>query len=481
MYNIIKMIISCFTLGLLSCGGGSAVTAVSINAEETQVPMGKTTVITASSSQSIIENVTGEKVSFSFRTNESGGTLDIVNDRLDGNGEARIIYRAGTRPGVDVIQASFGSGAVATVSITVGDGSPVGPIEISQIGATTVRILARDARGVPLVGANVDLSISSGSIIPTSGTTNSNGILEANFTLPAGVSNAQVTAIIQGISASATVSTSSTSVARINLSQRGTTVQATALDRSGRPVSNVLINFSIRGAGTVTPANGTTNDNGIIVVSFTLPAGTNSTQIVATSGTVTSSLTVNRVPTQVASIQLEQFGYSIFATVFDSSGQPVPGAMLNFRITTGTITPASTSSDNNGVAQATFSLPERAESAQVMVSSGTVSNTLNVQRPARTSTNIQSKYKPLAADMSACSIHLEQHNSTALIWIYDCEGNPVPNAQMNAEIFGGLLSNSHVVTDHNGEAVIQFSLQADADRSRLIVNGAGLSAAIDIQ
>lgn len=481
MTKILKTCLPLLVMALLSCGGGSTVTSVSLTAANTEVPLGGSTEITAKSETSITENVTGEKVHFAFRTNESGGRLDVINDRLDGNKEAKAIYHAGTRPGNDVLQSSFDSGAVATVTIRVGTGVPVAPLEISQIGTNRVRVMVRDPRGIPIEGANVDLSISIGSITPTSGTTNANGIVEATFELPAGVTSARVTATVQGVSATATVSTADTSVARINLSQRGEFVQATAYDRSGRPVPNVLINFSIR-AGTVTPSSGETNANGILETRFELPAGVNSTTLVATSGGVSATITVNRVPTQVALIRLEQFGTQILATALDGSNTPVPRILINFRITSGTISQTA-ETNTNGLAEATFTLPAGVNTARVLASHGTVSATLDVVRPDPPATGgeMPRNLTRSSDTQPASSIRLDIEGHAVRAWLADSKGTPVEGAMIAFSISEGSVQDRHVLTNVNGVAETAFTLPATALAPVLTAEGSGVSASLPVR
>lgn len=460
------------SVSLFSCGGGSTVTGVSVSPESTDVPLGGSTTITASSSASIVENVTGEKVRFSFRVNESGATLDVINDRLDGNSQAKVIYRAGTRPGNDVVQVSFDSGATATVQIRVGTGQPVAPLQVEQVGATTVRVTVKDTRGLPINGANVLLSINIGQLGSTSGTTNGDGIFETSFTLPSGVTSARVTATVQGVSASANVSTADTSVARIQLSQRGSTpgaggamqvqVQARAFDRSSRPVSQVLLNFSIQGAGTVTPVTGTTDANGVVLVTVTLPAGVNSTSLAAVSGTITQTLTVTRQTSQVGSIQLEQFGTRVRATVLDSAGNPINGAQLNFAISAGTVTATGTT-DSNGIVEVTFSLPAGVNSARLTAISGNVEASLNVQR----------------AQTQVATIRLEQFGSSIMATALDSSGTPLPGVQLNFRITAGTIGATGTTND-NGIAEVTFTLPEGVNTARVMASSGTVSATLDV-
>ncbi|HDQ41596.1 MAG TPA: hypothetical protein ENN39_11285 [Desulfonatronum sp.] len=205
---------------LASCGGGSTVTAVSLSADPAQVNVGERSTITAKSEGSVTGDTLGEKVSFSLRVNESGAELSVINDRLDGNGEAKAIYRAGNREGVDIVEASFGSGARATVTITVGEGVVIGNIRLeafSWTGTTGVhtgwriRAIVTDNRGNPAPGVTVNFSTNNGTfacegtVCGSTATTNNAGIAEALLDLSGTEGGARVWATVGGITVSVAV------------------------------------------------------------------------------------------------------------------------------------------------------------------------------------------------------------------------------------------------------------------------------------
>jgi hypothetical protein len=212
---------------LASCGGGSTVTAVSLSADPAQVNVGGRSTITAKSEASVTGNTLGEEVNFSIRVNESGAELSVVNNRLDGNGEAKAIYRAGNREGVDIVEASFGSGARATVTITVGEGVVIGNIRLETYswtgttGAHTgwrIRAIVTDNRGNPAPGVTVNFSTNNGtfacegSTCGSTATTNNAGIAEALLDLSATEGGARVWATAGGITVSVEVGPRSTSL-----------------------------------------------------------------------------------------------------------------------------------------------------------------------------------------------------------------------------------------------------------------------------
>ncbi|WP_158269695.1 hypothetical protein [Desulfonatronum sp. SC1] len=209
------------TLLLISCGGGSTVTAVSLTADSNEVAVGGRTLITAQAANSITENPMGEKVTFTIRHNESGSRLDIINDRLDAgtgneNPKAQALFFAGPREGTDIIEASFESGARATTTIKVGEGVVLGNIRLeafslggadSQSTGWRIRATVTDTRGFPAVDVTVSFSTNNGELDIKDtgkgvGKTNDAGIAEALLTGLQSDRGARVWATAGGITVS---------------------------------------------------------------------------------------------------------------------------------------------------------------------------------------------------------------------------------------------------------------------------------------
>jgi len=303
----------------LSCGGGDgdrAVLSVSLEAGTTQLPPGGSTNIIASAG-TVPEETFDAKVSFSFRRNESGAVLDVINSRLDGNGEARAIYTAGSNPGIDVIEASFVRGAKATVSITVGHG--VGSIRLEQF-ANTVLATALSATGLPVPGALIDLFITAGTIFinpgdatdsisaTTTAVTNENGVTQpVMFSLPAGVNTARVTASSVVVSATldvvrtsalstlqthSNVLSSSQITSSIYLEQEDNTIRAKLRDALGAPVAGALLSFAVKD-GVLDKEIMLTDEDGVAEQMFLLNKDVAETEILVQGSGMSASLIVH--------------------------------------------------------------------------------------------------------------------------------------------------------------------------------------------
>ena len=287
---------------LISCGGGSTVTTASLTPESSQVDVGGRTVITAEADNSIA-NPMGEKVTFTIRHNESGSRLDIINDRLDGGGgdqkpKAQAIFFAGPRQGVDIVEASFASGARATTTIRVGEGVVLGDIRLEAFsqadpgpsGAWRIRATVTDTRGFAAVGVNVGFSTNHGTLSSPGGLTNQAGQVESVLSGLAPDRGARVWATSGGITTSIDVGgRGGEDVHSIVLEQFATRVRATVMDRAGRPVQDVLVNFGIS-KGNISQTV-TTNVNGIAEATVTnLDPGDTAT-VTANVGSVSRAFT----------------------------------------------------------------------------------------------------------------------------------------------------------------------------------------------
>ncbi|SMP43150.1 Ig-like domain (group 1) [Desulfonatronum zhilinae] len=429
------------TLLLISCGGGSTVTSASLTSEDGNYNLSKgaRTILVASAQTSVTGNTLGEKVAFSLRHNESGATLDVINDRLDGSGLAKAYFIAGPKDGVDIVEASFESGARATVTIYVGAVNIVGNIRLeafsdSGVGvgpsaAWRIRATVTDTSGMPLVGVNVNFSTNNGSL-SAAPTTNEAGQTETILSGLPHNQGARVWATAGGISVSIQVGGRGPDedVRSIRLEALGNNIiRATVLGVGNQPLPGKVVNFSTNIGELTTP--GATDANGMTTVTWSAPPGTTSARITATSEGVTESITVQYdadIP-RVHSIRLEAFGNNIIrATVLGVGNQPLPGKVVNFSTNIGELT-APDATDANGMTTATWSAPPGTTSARITATSEGVTTTLNV--------TFDDPERPRIS-----SIRLEQFSTQVRATVQDAAGRPVPNVEVNFGISEGTIA-----------------------------------------
>jgi len=160
-------------LVLSACGGGETsgdplgTDSITVKAEPATVGAGQESVITATVARFNENPAIERSVTFTFRTNNSGGTLRAVNNRVDGQNQARAVYTAGwNAPGAeisDTIQASLPNGAGAVVVITrAGNGIAeitAEPAEVEANQSSVVTVFVSDSSDKPISGATVFFSI----------------------------------------------------------------------------------------------------------------------------------------------------------------------------------------------------------------------------------------------------------------------------------------------------------------------------------
>ena len=236
-------------------------------------------------------------------TNASGLAQVVVSPKTaTSNGADRII--ASTRVGgvVATDQLVIQIQTSTSTSVAVAVSSPT----ITSASPATVTVTVLDAKGLPMAGAVVDLSMVRGTLANlsvASVATNANGMATAILTAnSAGLSGAdQVVGVVKGGAATAQGSagfTVTASAPTLNLTltpsttirnSTGTgTLSAVVRDAGGNLASNLLVNFA-SAAGRVKLGSTTAMTNSLGVASVTVSASDAS---VAAADTLTASATV---------------------------------------------------------------------------------------------------------------------------------------------------------------------------------------------
>ena len=125
-----------------------------------------TVVLTAKIMNAAGKEVAGREVSFGFKANQSGATLNASKVDTSATGEAVVIYTAGTFGGFDVVRASISNGAQMDTNITVSSGIAEGlQIDLQGTPSTLpagqnsiIVATVRNNAGTPVTGAFVSFS-----------------------------------------------------------------------------------------------------------------------------------------------------------------------------------------------------------------------------------------------------------------------------------------------------------------------------------
>lgn len=275
---LLRLLAAVFILGTFACGGGSDSTALSVSLQgPTASERGEYHELTATISNTD-GGVANWSAKFAFEQNQSGGTLDSFDVVTDITGQAKSLYRAGQKAGVDIIQVEFQNYAKAVLVVSVAGAEPVqGRIRMTSGGldADGGRIVIAqvfDDSGQPMADALVNFRADYGTVSPSSGTTNANGVVETVLTSDRSTT---VRATSGNASGSITISKGEMDVARVTMQLFGPAldendipipntrvVRATVLNAAGRGMPGVTVNFG-SDQGAVVPASVESNSNGV--------------------------------------------------------------------------------------------------------------------------------------------------------------------------------------------------------------------------
>ncbi|MGA9665582.1 MAG: Ig-like domain-containing protein [Gallionella sp.] len=198
-----------------------------------------------------------------------------------------------------------GTAPVATIQMS---GTP-STIFTDNSNFSTITVNATDASNASVSGATIVLSTTTGQLSSSTLTTDTTGKATATFSSGLGFANqANRTATITATSGTATatypIQITGTTLALLaspsSLSSSGTptgTLTITAKDKGGNPISGTAVTLTQSstdgGSVTLTPATGTTNASGALVVTIAGAAvGTVTVSAAAAGATTTSSITV---------------------------------------------------------------------------------------------------------------------------------------------------------------------------------------------
>ena len=535
---ILSSLAMLITLGIWGCGGGSGGTSADPlgtdgitfghkdNVDGTewsmalQVNPGATAVLTAKVKNASDTAVVGREVSFAFKSNTSGATINVPTATTDGAGEAVIIYRAGLNFGLDTVRASISNGSQMETNITVGTGGMMGrkitldgtQTELSAGQNSILTATVTDGDGNPVRGQFVAFSYIS-NLSGATLTTLNGGITDASgnaiavhnagsLTPTAGVEDIVEARIAGAASTAITVTRTASTAAppagnRIGLAAdlsslaagQNAVITATVITASGVPVGGETVTFILlsntSGATLATLSGGVTDAGGKAVAVYTAGANTPSLSLQDTiQGSVSGStgalvmtrtaagggagggvgMTVTAVPTSLNSGALSV----ITATAANATG-PVAGLTVTFAFVTNssgaTLTTVNATTDASGRALATYragsALPavtvQDAVSATVPGSAGAV---ILTRLPVTGTGNRILSFTETPETTAA--IRLPTTGSNCLLTVRVTRGDlitPVVGETVTFSIYSGAgsLSALTAVTDTQGDAWVIFT------------------------
>jgi adhesin/invasin len=344
-----------------------------------------TTLVTATLKDTTSQGIANQVISFTT----NAGSLVASSALTNAAGEASVFLRSGTTLGRATVNATHtATGLSASTFVTFTSAAAtnlvisLAPNTVRPGGTSTVQVYVTDAFGHAVSGEQVTLSVpvnqSGGPINTIVVTTNESGI--ATTTYPAGSTpgtdviqaqlpgSAAVTASLQVVQSAGQISSIDVTTSNSQAPADGTTttqVSAVVTDDSGGPASGVNVNFSTS-AGTLNPTNALTNASGIATTLLTSPSAVGTATVIASIAGFSDTTQVTFVAGSGRNIVLSLAKLNLApgettiarATVTDAHGNRVASEAVTFHSSSGgSFSPATVTTDSNGVAQSSYTAP----------------------------------------------------------------------------------------------------------------------------
>ena len=340
-----------------------------------------------------------------FAVVSGGGQVTPQATTSDGDGRAHARWTLGTvaadsqvvearLPGVAPVRlrGTARADVPAALAIIAGNGA-AGPVGAALTDSLAVTV--KDRFGNPVPGAEVawEVAAGGGAVSPARGLTGANGVVRTRWTLGPRVDSAQVAVgRVAGLDPAAFTANAVTAGAPLQLAKRGGDGQrgpaggvlADSLGvvlrmPDGRPVAGALVRWSVPPeAGTVVPAVSRTDANGAAAAVWRLGTrtGLSRASVTVDAGTLYfTALTEADTPTELTPAGGDggsgpvgsALADSLAVRVRDRHGNPVPGAVIAWAALdgSGSLQPARSATDAEGVARTQWILGPRVDAPQV--------------------------------------------------------------------------------------------------------------------
>ena len=471
-----------------------AATNIAVSADPASLPAdgASTSTVTAVVTDANGNPVAGADVSFATTL----GTVEATAT-TDANGEATATLTAATTTGTATVTATAGDASGSTDVVFVAGAAAniavsADPASLPADGASTSTVTAvvTDANGNPVAGADVSFATTLGTVEATA-TTDANGEATATLTAATTTGTATVTAtagdasgstdvvFVAGAAANIAVSADPASLPADGAST--STVTAVVTDANGNPVAGADVSFATT-LGTV-EATATTDANGEATATLTAATTTGTATITATAGDASDSTTVEFVTGDAANIAvtaspdiLTADGSSISiitARVTDDNGNPIEGTTVDFTTTSGSIDPASATTNADGIATATLTAATATGTATVTASSGEATGSTNVEFVAGDPATVAVTANPdtVTADGSS--------TSTITAVVTDANGNPIAGTEVSFATTLGAIATT-ATTDANGVATVTLTASTTAGTATVSATAGTASGSADV-
>ena len=432
------------------------------------------------------------------------GSVAPANSVTDANGRAATEWTLGPAAGsqsVGVTAAGLAGSFTATalpgsptsLNKLLGDGQ-TGTAGVALPESLVVLLLDPNGNGVP--GRTVTWSAVNGSVNPTASVTDANGRAATRWTLgsSAGTQSATVTAagLTAGFTATAVPGVAGTLTLIAGDAQSG--IAGTALaeslvvrvtDANGNGVAGRTVNWTTS-SGSPLPASGLTDASGLVATSWTLGPTASAQTLTATSPGLTGSVTFGAtalpgLPAAMVKIagdsQVAPAGSvvpeSLVVRVADVNGKPVAGRTVNWATSFGSVLPASSVSDANGLAGTSSTLAPTTGPQSVSVTTAGIPGSITfVGRGTAGAPTTLSKLLGDTQSGTAGTVLPE----SLVVRLVDANGNGVAGRTVTWTPSAGTVSPTSAVTNASGRAATSWTLGPNAGSQGVTVAAAGLTA-----
>jgi hypothetical protein len=472
--------------------GGATSIAVTANTKQISADGSVNATITAAVKDANNNFVTGATVTFAA----TAGALTVTQGTTNASGQAIATLTGGGVASGTAITVTASSGStkgtvvinVANIqqSLTLTTSLPQIPSDGSK--AATITALVRDATNKVIPGVAVNFAATSGGLVVTQGTTDSNGTALATLSAAGDPSNRTITvsANVGTSSGSIPVNVTGTTLTvkgspTLVLNGTGTyTVSLTNSSNAGIPNTPVTLTSAL--GNTLSSATVTTDPTG--QKSFTVTASKSGSDTIAAASLGISA-------TQVISVSAQNFSFTTppsssavtnvnltsvatpvsqqLTVVWTINGVPQMNKTVTFAATRGTLSSATATTDSTGSATVTIS-STIAGPATVTASATGVTTQTSLDFIA---TN------PASIDLQASPGTIATHaQSTLTAVVRDASNNLVEGQtvtfQTVGDITGGTLSVASAITDVQGRAQTVYTSSSTPSAS----NGVKVQATV---
>ena len=329
-----------------------------------------------------------------FSVTSGGGRLSVTSATTESGGRAESILTLGPNPGTNTVSVSVmgiqgeqtftaeGIRIPTTLEIISGKDQEGLPGEAL---AKPFVVAVRDRSGDPLLGIKVTFSVTNGggTLSVTSATTDSSGRAESTLTLGPNPGTNTVTVSVTGIQAEQTFTAEGIRIPKTleiisGKHQEGS--PATALenpfvvevrDQTDKPLPDAQVTFSVTsGGGTLSLTSATTDSSGRAESTLTLGPnlGTNTVSVSVTGIQAEQTFTAEGIRIPLAfwiisgnkqqGLPGEALAKPFVVEVRDRSGEPLPGVLVTFSVTSGggTLSVTSATTESGGRAESILTL-----------------------------------------------------------------------------------------------------------------------------